>query len=83
LIVKFMRCDVACVLGIEDEPEDHLASNHSGILEEVGRQVELRLSEAPHDPKKDPVDEASEESFPASDPPGWIWERPSGPVTKE
>lgn len=66
----------ACVLEIEDDLERHLSGTHAGILDEVRRQVGLRLAAAPAQIKDDPVDEASEESFPASDPPGWIWERP-------
>jgi hypothetical protein len=65
----------ACVLGIEDDLEHHLSGTHAGIMEEVRRQVEPRLAAA--QAKDNPVDEASEESFPASDPPAWIWERPS------
>jgi hypothetical protein len=66
----------ACVLGIEDDLERHLSGTHAGTIEEVRRRVALRLARTPAQAKDNPVDEASEESFPASDPPGWIWERP-------
>ncbi|MGA2427568.1 MAG: hypothetical protein ABSH13_03620 [Candidatus Acidiferrum sp.] len=34
-------------------------------------------------PPMDPVEEASEESFPASDPPAWIGEKTSSDPTRE
>jgi hypothetical protein len=69
------ECVCACAVDIEDGVEHRTSGLHASLIEEVRKRVEIELW-PPRRSDKGVVEKASEESFPASDSPSWIWEKP-------
>ena len=63
-----------CVTTAADAVAKGRAPVHAGLIREVRQQAEQRATNDPADAAvSDVVDRAAEQSFPASDPPAWIW----------
>lgn len=61
-----------CVTTAADAVAKEVAPVHAGLIEEVRQQAERRRADRKSGMDRI-VDRASDQSFPASDPPAWIW----------
>lgn len=63
-----------CVTTASDVTGHQLSTIHAALIREVQRRIEGRGKAAQEERSQgDEIDRASEASFPASDPPAWIW----------
>ena|SRR5690348_11212254 len=62
-----------CVTSAADAVANSEAPVHTALINEIRQQMEKRVVHSAPDAIGDMIDRASDQSFPASDPPAWIW----------